>query len=70
MDFHTKSIPDLALFSRGGDEFGNQRNEKEKGKKLYTKIQSPLHEVAQRHLLPRPTFSIEVVPLEELVHVR
>lgn len=67
MDFHT-SIPNLPLFSSSG-VFGNQRNEKEKGKKLYTKIQSPLHEVAQRRLLPRPAFSIQVVPLEELVHV-
>ena len=59
-------IPDLLLFSSGGDEFGNQRNEKRKGQEtLYkdTIIQSPLHEVAQRHLLPRPTFSIEIVPL-------
>lgn len=28
-----------------------------------------LHEVAERCLLPRPAFSVEVVPLDKLVHI-
>jgi len=28
-----------------------------------------LHKVAQRCLLPPPAFSVEVVPLDELIHI-